>query len=705
MKNRKLVMLLISFFIFTAVFSSNNITTKATGVTTLAVSASTVPLNGTFDVTISNAQSPTQAKDWVGLYEENVVPNGNPAAIWWGYLVDLGVTDGNGTFTFDPASISSTQKSRLAVGKTYKFILAYNNGYTVTASVKFNTVAAQSPTIISYNPINLNTNAGVAPQLPATITANYSNGTSGTVNVTWNNIDPIQYSHAGSFTVKGVVPNTGVVAKAGVTVIEGSGPLFTFQVISDVHIRNNTASDIYYKHFQDALRDMNRTNPNSSALIFDGDFTNSGAALEYDTVNSILASIPHATPYFAFGNHEEYKYTIFNNAVSTFLSKTGNQSLYFDKWINNYHFIFLGTESKGNGVQADLSDTQLQWLLQKLGENSSPDKPIFVFLHQPLADTVGGSTVMKDIIKDKQLREILSQYPQTIFSTGHTHEVLTASNEFYNEQACNMVNTGSVGYLWYTPTYTQPGNGSQGLTFDVYPNKVVVKGREYTRQEWIAQYSFSTPPTGVNATSANASQINVSWNQVPGASSYDIDVDGVVITNVQPPYSHTGLINGSRHTYKVRTKNAAGGSSAWGQQISATAGLTATDLALNKQVLVDSTFGPGYEAKNAVDGFESSRWASSSSSTAHWVTTDLGTVQPINTIKLNWEASYGVDYKIQVSTDNSTWTDVETVTGNNSSGYKSYSFNTANARYVRIYATKAAAGTIVSLYSINVYNQ
>ena len=53
-----------------------------------------------------------------------------------------------------------------------------------------------------------------------------------------------------------------------------------------------------------------------------------------------------------------------------------------------------------------------------------------------------------------------------------------------------MVNVNSTAYIWYDPTYTQPGNGSQGLCVDVYSNKVVIKGREFSRQEWIGQGTF-----------------------------------------------------------------------------------------------------------------------------------------------------------------------------------------------------------------------
>jgi hypothetical protein len=93
--------------------------------------------NQTINVTISNAENPSHATDWIGLYEANVTPNGNPASIWWDYLPNLGITTGSGTFTFNPANIPSAQRSRYSNGNNYKFILAYDDSYVIQASTSF----------------------------------------------------------------------------------------------------------------------------------------------------------------------------------------------------------------------------------------------------------------------------------------------------------------------------------------------------------------------------------------------------------------------------------------------------------------------------------------------------------------------------------------------------------------------------------------
>jgi hypothetical protein len=67
------------------------------------------------------------------------------------------------------------------------------------------------------------------------------------------------------------------------------------------------------------------------------------------------------------------------------------------------------------------------------------------------------------------------------------------------------------------------------------------------------------PPTTVAATVVSSNQINVSWNAVANATSYNVQMDGNVIgTNVTSPFSVTGLSAGSTHTFAVQSANASG---------------------------------------------------------------------------------------------------------------------------------------------------
>jgi len=77
-------------------------------------------------------------------------------------------------------------------------------------------------------------------------------------------------------------------------------------------------------------------------------------------------------------------------------------------------------------------------------------------------------------------------------------------------------------------------------------------------------------PSGISAISPDTGSIVVSWNSVPGASGYDIEVDGTVVDNgPATSYTHSGLQPGTSHSYRVRAKNIIG-TSEWSNTITAT---------------------------------------------------------------------------------------------------------------------------------------
>ena len=76
-------------------------------------------------------------------------------------------------------------------------------------------------------------------------------------------------------------------------------------------------------------------------------------------------------------------------------------------------------------------------------------------------------------------------------------------------------------------------------------------------------------PTGVAATPANGTTINVVWNAVAGAAGYEVEADGAVVPATGTSYAHGGLSAGSTHTYRVRAVNAAG-AGAWSAPVVAT---------------------------------------------------------------------------------------------------------------------------------------
>jgi beta-mannanase len=130
-------------------------------------------------------------------------------------------------------------------------------------------------------------------------------------------------------------------------------------------------------------------------------------------------------------------------------------------------------------------------------------------------------------------------------------------------------------------------------------------------------------------------------------------------------------------------------------------GTVPNNLATNKPVFVSSTEAGGNVGANAVDNSYSTRW-SSAYSDPQWITVDLGGSYNVNRVKITWEAAYAVNYQVQFSTNNSTWTTARTIT-NNCSLVNDHAGISGTARYVRIYGTTRATQYGYSIYALEVY--
>ncbi|MEZ0076406.1 discoidin domain-containing protein [Planotetraspora sp. GP83] len=131
-------------------------------------------------------------------------------------------------------------------------------------------------------------------------------------------------------------------------------------------------------------------------------------------------------------------------------------------------------------------------------------------------------------------------------------------------------------------------------------------------------------------------------------------------------------------------------------------GGTETLLSHGKPAIASSVEGTGFEAGKAVDGDATTRWASVEGHDPEWIRVDLGASRTITRVLLNWEDAYGKAYKIQVSPDGSTWTDIySTTTGNGATDDLTRLSGTG--RYVRVYGTARGTSYGYSLYEFQVY--
>ena len=111
--------------------------------------------------------------------------------------------------------------------------------------------------------------------------------------------------------------------------------------------------------------------------------------------------------------------------------------------------------------------------------------------------------------------------------------------------------------------------------------------------------------------------------------------------------------------------------------------------------------GAGLEPGKANDGNSSTRWSSAFSDNQWWQV-DLGSVQQVSQVRLNWESAYASHYKIQTSTDGTNFTDAADV-NIASAGAQNTTFAARSARYVRVLGVTRATQWGYSFFDAEVY--
>ena len=75
----------------------------------------------------------------------------------------------------------------------------------------------------------------------------------------------------------------------------------SFQVLSDVHIEGKSENLETVKIFKDALQDIRYLDPDSSAIMIPGDFTNGGSTEQYESFFDLIEKYSSTNPLVALG--------------------------------------------------------------------------------------------------------------------------------------------------------------------------------------------------------------------------------------------------------------------------------------------------------------------------------------------------------------------------------------------------------------------
>lgn len=310
--------------------------------------------------------------------------------------------------------------------------------------------------------------------------------------------------------------------------------LTSFNVVSDVHIdgapeETYPVVKVYKDKLKRAMNSFNQLFPQTETLVLPGDFTKNGKGMDFDAFFKELNILNrHDNVLIALGNHE-VKYSAaytYDDVKEIFLEKMSRygldgEEIYYDRWIDGYHFIVLSTEEmeqKGGG--AYLSDAQLQFLREKLAENAMPGKPAFVILHQPLADTFPLSSKYPVGEQDAQIKEILKEYPGTFLISGHLH------NGYLDERALVQNEYGvqfDCSALWQNELANQ--NGDYAYHVDVYADRVQILAVDTLHGEIDYRYTKIVPLSTLGAQADFADLPALRYTDAAGA---EISLDETV---------------------------------------------------------------------------------------------------------------------------------------------------------------------------------
>jgi PKD repeat protein len=129
---------------------------------------------------------------------------------------------------------------------------------------------------------------------------------------------------------------------------------------------------------------------------------------------------------------------------------------------------------------------------------------------------------------------------------------------------------------------------------------------------------------------------------------------------------------------------------------------TSTNLALKKPATADSSQW-GRSPAYGNDGNTATRWCAANGNLNHWWKVDLGAIYSLTGTEVMWEFARNYKYKVEVSTDNISWTLVVDKTKNTSSAQTQKDNFTATARYIRITVTGLPSFTWASFYEFRVF--
>lgn len=228
---------------------------------------------------------------------------------------------------------------------------------------------------------------------------------------------------------------------------DGFVPVMRFAVTSDTHI--NTMGDKGCERLTRfiksayAISDADSDYKALDALVFAGDITDNGFIGSFASFAAITdTELREGTERLGVVSKNHDSYTFLNKSLKVYTALTG-QETDFHRVINGFHFIGVSRSEK----LKQYTDEQIKWLDENLAAAvaESPEKPVFVFQHEHVIDTVYGSSKDDGWGLDTFV-SVLEKYPQAVHISGHSHFPANDPRAVWQD-SFTAINDGGLAYF------------------------------------------------------------------------------------------------------------------------------------------------------------------------------------------------------------------------------------------------------------------
>ncbi len=190
--------------------------------------------------------------------------------------------------------------------------------------------------------------------------------------------------------------------------------------------------------------------------------------------------------------------------------------------------------------------------------------------------------------------------------------------------------------------------------------------------------------------------------QTTGSRTWDINTDGAAHVGLVPDWIQDIKRVGGADAVSDLFRGAESYLDTWGASETHKAGVNLAKGVTATASSSESNPFTSYQPGRAVDGDSGSRWASDWSDD-QWLQLDLGSTNLVKRVTLDWEKAFGKSYRVELSTDGTTWqTAWSTTVGDG--GLDTAQFAGVPARYVRVHGLDRGTDWGYSLHEVGVYS-